>query len=98
MPKEIIFYFPIEPLKNKAGTAILTIDWYKKQFKFPISKEYFESKGIKSFGPYTLNSEIPNLSDVVSYNSKVLNFQGKVEKRLFQYPEDIIHILISPIK
>lgn len=92
MPKEIIFYSPIEPLKNKAGTAILTIDWYKKQFKFPISKEYFESK-VTIF-----SNEVPNLSDGISYNSKDFKLQGKVEKRLFQYPEDIIHILISPIK
>jgi hypothetical protein len=92
MSKEIIFYSPIEPLKNKAGTAILTIDWYKKQFKLPISEDYFKTNGL------VFSNEIPNLSDVVSYNSKDFNFQGKVEKRLFQYPEDIIHILISPIK
>ena len=93
--KKIYYYFPVEGKKSKSGTAILTIDWFKKKFRLPLNLEDFVELNYEE-----LTHDIPNLKDIIAFTNETLIWQGQVEGIIRQktMSEEIVRVLLQPLK
>jgi hypothetical protein len=94
MQQQIIYYIPVEGKKNKAGTAILTIDWFKKRFRLPLKDDCFTELSTYD----ACFDVIPQIGWTISIENRVEQIQGKVESIIYQKTEDIeyIRVLLRP--
>ena len=94
MCDEILYYVPQKGVKNRAGTANLTIDWFKKKFNFPIDWTYFEEL------PIIERSWVfePQIGRIIYFHYGEYKIQGKVESILLERTDEreVMHVLIRP--
>jgi hypothetical protein len=95
------FYFPVSGVKNKAQNANLTIDWFKKNFRYPIKSEYFVQLNYSEEGDV---SSVPLQGQIISFvndlETEMLCWQGSVEVVLREKRvcgEEMIHILLKEL-
>ena len=96
--KTIFYYFPIEGVKNKAGNATLTFDWFKKKFRLPIDLNYFHE--LNSFEEVE-SFEVPYIKYMIDLTDDEILWQGQVEVIIRQKSMkdgEIIRILLCEIK
>jgi len=96
--KTIYYYFPKEGVKNKAGNALLTFDWFKKKFRLPLDMDYFNRINYIEEGE---TFEIPYLKDIVAITDEDILWQGQVEAIIRQKSleeGEIVRILLCEIK
>jgi hypothetical protein len=96
--KNILYYFPTNGIKNKAKTANVTIDWFKKKFILPLDLNHFTEIAYQEEGEIF---EIPNLKDVIAFTHEEIIWQGEVEKIIRQKTVsegEFIRILLKPIE
>jgi hypothetical protein len=96
--KTIYYYFPKEGVKNKAGNALLTFDWFKKKFRLPLDMDYFNRINYIEEGE---TFEIPYIKDIVAITDEDILWQGQVEAIIRQKSleeGEIVRILLCEIK
>jgi hypothetical protein len=96
--KTIYYYFPKEGVKNKAGNALLTFDWFKKKFKLPIDLDYFHEINYMEEGE---GFDIPYIKDIIALTDDKILWQGQVESIIRQksmIDGEIIRILLCKMK
>lgn len=94
MQQQILYYRPVKGKRNKTGTATLTIDWFKKNFRLPLKSSDFEELATYD----ACFDMIPQIGWTISIENRVEQIQGKVESIIYQKKEDIeyIRVLIRP--
>ena len=94
-----LYYVPKLGIRNKADTATVTIDWYKKKFRLPLNLEYFRVIPFEDVDGY-----IPQLKSTVSIKiveySFNIDLQGVAESIIYdkQNENEFVHILINEFK
>lgn len=74
------FYIPVEGVKNKAGNANLTFDWFKKKFKNPVDFQYF----IEIEYEYPIEGRL-QLKDIICFDHNGIQRQGIVESIIVEF-------------
>lgn len=96
-PEEIRYYIPVEGVKNKARSAYLTIDWFKKKFIPPLSEEYFEELPVLELAW----SFIPMEGYIVNFDFKEMkyNFTGEVQKVILKKTDEqeLLYVLLKKL-
>ena len=96
--KTIYYYFPKEGVKNKAGNATLTFDWFKKKFRLPLDMNYFNEINYIEEGE---TFDIPYIKDIIALTDEDILWQGQVEAIIRQKSleeGEIVRILLCEIK
>lgn len=96
MSREIKYYFPLEGKKNKAGNALLTIDWFKKHFRLPINDSTYIQLNYEESGDVF---DIPSVGWIIGFTHNGLVWQGRVEVIVQEKTIDseTIHVLLQSI-
>lgn len=103
MRRKILYYFPVEGAKNKAGNGNLTFDWFKKHFKLPIKHKYYTEMSNYSEEGYEFS--YPPFRSKIAFTNHQLIWQGRVEDMIIEKHADehegvdeTCHILLQGIK
>lgn len=90
----INYYVPQPNIENKAKTAIVGIDYFKKRFRVPIDEKLFYSPFVE---PQT-STNIPQLKWQVIIPTPELSVEGFIEAIIIDKTNetDIVHILVQP--
>lgn len=96
MDIKILYYIPIKGIQNKARTATLTIDWYKKKFRMPLDETIFEQLSTEDW----VVDVIPVIGWTINIENPIDDIQGKVESIIYDkgMEYEYLMVLIRPFK